>query len=38
MQSDETIEDLVDRTLNKAMVKHDIVDDDVKDILLIKKK
>lgn len=30
MQSDETIEDLVDRTLNKAIVKHDIVDDDVK--------
>jgi len=30
MQSDETIEDLVDRTINEAMVKHDIEDDDVK--------
>ena len=30
MQDDETIEDLVDKTLNEAMVKHEIEDDDVK--------
>jgi len=30
MQSDETIEDLVDRTINKAMLRHEIEDDDVK--------
>jgi hypothetical protein len=30
MQSDETIEDLVDRTINEAMLRHEIEDDDVK--------
>ena len=30
MQSDETIEDLVDRTINEAMVKHVIEDDETK--------
>jgi len=30
MHSDETIEDLVDRTINEALVKHDIEDDEVK--------
>lgn len=30
MQSDESIEDLVDRTINEAMVKHEIEDEDVK--------
>jgi hypothetical protein len=30
MPSDETIEDLVDRIINEALVKHDIEDDEVK--------
>ena len=30
MQDDETIEDLVDRTLNEAMLRHDLEDEDVK--------
>ena len=30
MQSDETIEDLVDRTINEAMLKHEIEDEEVK--------
>ena len=30
MHSDETIEDLVDRTINEALVKHDIEDDELK--------
>jgi len=30
MQSDETIEDLVDRTINEAMGRHEIEDDEVK--------
>jgi hypothetical protein len=30
MQSDESIEDLVDRTINEAMVKHEIEDENVK--------
>ncbi|MGF3555131.1 MAG: hypothetical protein ACQXXF_07705 [Thermoplasmatota archaeon] len=30
MQSDETIEDLVDRLINESMLKNDIEDDEVK--------